>query len=284
MRAALIYLVGVVLLGVNFAWLVHGLLPFPYERVLSRSILLFAAIGLIPLWRHLDLSIDKIGLRPFDKSVLMPAYLVGVGIMLPVLLFFSIVGFRVGNTEVDFAGFDWWRFVVVAFTSAWLVGVFEEALFRGVFFSKLRNRYSFAVAAGVSSLVYAGVHFLRGPDDLVIDNVTWYTGYMMVGAAFSGVGDLPSIWDSALSLFLLGLVFCVVRQRYGLWACIALHSAWVFTLRAFKEVTVRDIVNPYASWTGSYDHFTGNLVTAWLLFILVLMALSERHNRNRVVG
>ena len=280
MIPTVVYLFCVVVGGVTFSWLIHEAIPVPYEKVLSRSVLLFAAIGLVPLWRKLGLNAQRIGLAPFDRATLPTAYLVGVGLILPLLLFYAVTGFRVWNTAIDLAGLDFWRFVVVAFLSAWLVGIFEESLFRGVFFGSLLEKYGFPIAAITSSLFYSFVHFIGGIDDIVIDQVTYTTGFEMVGLAFAQLTELEDIWDSALSLFLLGMMFCVVRIRFGLWACIALHSAWVFGIRTFKELTVRDVVNPFASWTGEYDHFVGNLASVWLVFIFVVLALVDTHRHK----
>ena len=277
MWPTLVYLAVTIVGGVSFAWLIHDWLPFTYERILSRSVLLFAAVGLIPLWRKLSLNAAEIGLAPINRQIVIPGYLLGLLLLGPLILFFTVTGFRVSNTAIDFAAWDWWRFLIIAFVSAWLVGVFEETLFRGVFFGRLRQSRSFGVAAVVSSLVYASVHFVRAPDDVVHESINFVTGFVMVSQAFSGLTVLSDIWDSFLALFLLGILFCVIRQRFGLWACIALHSAWVFGIRTFKELTVRDVVNPFAGWVGSYDHFVGNLVTAWLLFIFVVLALRQQY-------
>ena len=47
-----------------FAWLVADSLDYPYLKILSRAVLLFAALGLIPLWRSAGLSARAIGLTP----------------------------------------------------------------------------------------------------------------------------------------------------------------------------------------------------------------------------
>ena len=281
MWPTLVYLFATVVGGVTFAWLVHDWLPVSYERVLTRSILLFAAAGLIPLWRRLALSSVTIGIRPVDRGIILPCYVLGLLLLGPLILFFLVTGFRVGNSVINLLTWDWWRFVLLAFVSGWLVGVFEETLFRGVFFGRLRANVSFATAAVITSLVYASMHFVRAPEDIPADGVTFFTGFAVVGQAFAGVTDIPIIWDSALSLFLLGILFCWVREKVGLWACIALHSAWVFGIRTFKELTVRDVVNPFAEWVGSYDHFVGNLATMWLLFIFVVLALHRQYNEQR---
>jgi len=36
---------------------------------------------------------------------------------------------------------------------------------------------------------------------------------------------------------------------------------------------VRDVVNPYQGFVGTYDNFVGHVVSIWLLFIFVVLAL-----------
>ena len=215
-----------------------------------------------------------------QRSGLLSTYLVGLALLLPLVLFFYRVGFRVGDRTVVFISTEWAAFIGLAFVSAWLVGVFEETLFRGVFFQSLRKKWSFWTATSVTSFVYAAVHFIGGE---VVEpaQVAWYSGFVMVAEAFSQFEQPVQIWDSFVSLFLLGVLFCHLREKFGLWHCIALHSAWVFGIRVFKEMTVRDIVNPFAGWVGTYDHFVGNLVSVWLLFIFVVLALVQLQQKNR---
>ncbi len=276
---AVIYLGGAILLGIVLAWVLFLLTEYTYTKLLSRSILLVAAIGLIPMWRYLRLSWVEIGLDlttrddalAWIKYLCVP-YALAILFVVPVMFFFLVVGFRV--VDVDFVFFDapFFGMLGVLFISSALVAVFEETLFRGVMFTALRRTASFTTTALVSALVYALVHFLE-PADISITQVDWSTGFVRVTDAFAGLNAVPQQWDAFLCLFLLGILFAWVRERFDLWCCIALHAAWVFALRFYKELTIRDIVNIYQPWVGEYDNFTGNLVSFWLIFAFVLLAL-----------
>ena len=63
--------------------------------------------------------------------------------------------------------------------------------------------------------------------------------------------------------------------------CVAIHASWVFVIRTVKESTVRDIVNPFAGWVGSYDNFVGPMVFFWLVFIVVMIHLSVQHKSRQ---
>ncbi len=123
------------------------------------------------------------------------------------------------------------------------------------------------------------MHFLDA-DRITDDGHTWYAGFAHVWTAFAGLAEPARFVDSFLALFLLGVLLCQVRARMGLWWCIGLHAAWVFSIRVYKELTVRDIVNPYQSWVGDYDNFVGHLVSVWVLFLFVLMSLYRSHRKE----
>ena len=85
------------MLGSLFAWATHGWLPFEYEKVLSRSILIFAALGLVPLWRLLGLTPAGIGLDGFSSREWLGAFGLGLLLIGPVVLFF--LGGRVPGAD-----------------------------------------------------------------------------------------------------------------------------------------------------------------------------------------
>lgn len=131
------------------------------------------------------------------------------------------------------------------------------------------------MSAVVASVIYAGVHFLDG-EGSVPEQVTWYSGYEIVLSAFSPLLDPASYWDGFVALFLLGMLFCLVREKLSLWWCIGLHAAFVFAIRMFKELTVRDGYSAYQVWVSSYDNFVGHLVSIWLIFVFVVMVLYQQ--------
>ena len=275
MRASGIVLIYLFLASTSasiLAWLLVDVLAYPYEKIFSRALLLFTALGLVPLWRVAGLNAADVGLKPARWAHLFWAYPIGLLLVLPLVLVFFVVGYRVFDDRIVYASSHFVQFVLTAVVSGLLVGLFEETLFRGVMLCALRKVTKFVPAMVISSLLYASVHFLR-QDSLMSDSHSWYSGYAHVLQAFTGFAQLTEIWDSFAALFLLGLLFCWVRQYVSLWACVGLHAAWVFAIRIFKEITVRDIVNPYQVLVGSYDNFVGILVAIWLVFIFVVITL-----------
>ncbi len=278
-----LYLLLAVAAASLLAWGLYQHLDFGYDKILSRSVLLFVALGLIPLCRAARLSLYDMGLRPVQWQAVVYAYPLGLLILLPLVLVFMVTGFRVLDDRVEYLGGVFLGFAAGALASSLLVGLFEEILFRGLMFSALRRSSSFVAASTVVGTVYAAVHFLDAEPLAADANIYWYSGFTQVFAAFQQMLDAAGDWDSFVALFLLGVLFCWMREYIGLWWCIGLHAAWVFGIRMFKEITVRDIVNPYEVLVGSYDNFVGHLVSVWLLFIFVVLAL-HRQLRSQSSG
>jgi len=269
-----LYLTIAVTAASVLAWLLEGVLSVSYDKILSRGVLLFAALGLVPLVRMSALSPREMGLRPVVVRDAVRAFPLGLVALLPLILVFIVTGFRVIDDRVVYIGDVFLGWVAVALIGALLVGWFEETLFRGVLFSVLCERIGVRAAAVSVGLIYAGVHFLQA--EPIAHEVQWYSGYSQIGLALQQAFDWSRHWESFLTLFLLGLFFCWIKVRVGLWYAIGLHAGFVFGIRLFKEITVRDVVNPYQMFVGSYDNFVGHLASFWLLFIFVVIALHQR--------
>lgn len=84
-----------------------------------------------------------------------------------------------------------------------LIGLFEEIAFRGYLFQMLFRGFGFAVAAGISSVLFGAVHLSNTTESLL-------------GVLHAG---------------LLGAVLCYSIARTGsLWWAIGLHTSWNWTL------------------------------------------------------
>ena len=271
---ASLYLTGAVLLGSLLAWATHDWMPVAYETVLSRSILLFAAIGLWLLWRWLGYSPADIGLDNFAQTHLLVSFAEGLLLILPIVIFFWAVGFRVRIPEEQFVLLNLGSTVPLFLASGALVALFEESLFRGVLFTAFNDRFGVLFAVVGSSVAYAAVHFLAV--DATEISPSWYSGFTYLFASVAGLAEPIAYWDSFVSLFLLGVLLCLIRRQFGLFACMGLHAAWVFVIRLQSEISDRDIVNPYAGLVGQYDNFTGHLVSVWLLLLVFGLVMQSR--------
>ena len=280
--AALIHLAAAGVLGCALAGLLHGWIDASFETLLSRSVILAALLLVVPFMKWLRLSRTELG---FQAPLLRPLTLSwGLGALLaaPLIAVFALTGYRVIDDRVAYASMPFLWGCLAALGSGALVGLIEETIFRGLLLSGLRASQGFLPAAILSSAIYAAVHFLEA--SAAPTAVDWATGFVLAAESLAGLASAAlGDWPSFLSLFLLGFALCWVRERTGsLYACIGLHAAFVTCIRLLKDVTVRDVVNPYAWLVGEYDHFVGHLATAWLLLIgLALYAAKWAGARSR---
>lgn len=272
------YLLAIVFVASVLSWLLAGWLEYEYLKVLSKSIQLVLVLSVIPLWRWLRLDFYAIGLEDWRARVWLRWVGAGIVSLLPLILFFLVTGFRVLDNRVSILSLDFLVTVSTVVVGAFLVAVFEEILFRGVLYTLFRRAWSVLMSAAGVSLLYAGVHFLRNEETLL--TVGLFSGFTYLSKALLGLGAVAQDLGSFGTLFLLSLVLIWARTQFNLWVCIALHASWVLSIRMFKELTIRDIVNPFASWVGSYDNFIGPLALFWLIFIVVLIRLYLQRRLN----
>ena len=230
------------------------------------------------LWRWLSLSREGLGLGAgVDKAWLL---WIGWGLVmvLPLILCYMVTGFRVLDDRVDYASAPFAGTVLKILVGACLVALFEELLFRGLLYELYRRVMSLPVAAVSVSILYMLVHYVGAAEPG--DDIGPWTGLSVALLAVGDVTELIEDLGSATSLFFIGLLLIWARERFSLYLCIALHATWVFVIRLFKAVTVRDVVNPYQSWAGTLDNFIGPVTVFWLGFILVVVVLFRAHQRR----
>jgi len=275
------FLVLAALAGATIAWPLWWFTDLPWDKVLSRSVLLCAALLVWPLLRYLSLDANRVFGRGWSWRVFIRYWLIGLILIAPPAMVFLLTGFRVfdhtWHEELDGLA----AALVGGLFAGVLAAMLEETVFRGVFFLALHRVANFVVAATVSSALYALCHFLRTDFDLATPG--FFSGYEALGLALAPLASPALWWDSFVGLFLLGLLLCMVRVRTeSLLPCIALHAAWIFFLRAYKELTGRDIQNPWAWLVGEHDNFTGIVVAGWLLVLIVIYLRSGRRASRAV--
>ena len=120
-----------------------------------------------------------------------------------------------------------------------------------------------------SSLIYSLFHFIKIP--LIIDeNIFWYTGLIELLNIFANFFKIISL-DSAMTLLILGILLGIIRVRYqSISYCIGIHTGFIFLIKTFKQNSSVNYNSAYNSFLSSYDQFTGNLASIWIIFILII--------------
>lgn len=282
-RALLIYL-AVVLLGaaafspwvwhgVQAAWPESSLARQPFHRYVNRCLLGLAVAGLWPLLRALRAdSWQGIGAdRPWSSvGQGLRGLGLGWGSLGMAALIAVMAGAREWNPTAEPA--LWWKHLRNAAGAAAGVSVLEELLFRGAVFSALRRTHSFALAAGVSSGIYAFVHFFQRPPSPTI--ITAGSGFHMLGLMLQGFVLWQELIPGLLTLGLAGMLLALARERTGrIWLGVGLHAGWIFWLKSYGFTTAT-VAGAHSFWGTSrlYDGWpalgvlalTGVLLHRWL--------------------
>ena len=279
------YFAAVLFSGSLLSYPIHLLdvafeMNYGYEKVLSRSIVLASVLLLWPVIRYLVPSLEAVGLGPWSKSSIWRGALLGAIVVLPVVILIFALEIRVLDPRISITVGMVVSLVVVGGIVGLVVGFIEEVIFRGLVFSLLRGWTNAVVAAVFASVLYALVHFLDTPSDFSVAEVTWLTGFDYLGESFSTLTGPAEYWDSFVALFLLGLALNWVRVRGNLYWCVGIHAGLVMAIHVTKALSVRSVVNPYKGLVGSYDHFTGHLVSMWLVMLAVAVTIWLVHRRR----
>lgn len=257
--------------------LIHDVLPSsplvrqPFHRYINRSLIVFALAGLWPLHRFgffPDLRGAGWIRRPSLVRELACGFLLGLGTLALIVVAACCAGVRTWNEAVT--GPIVVQHVFKAAGAALLVSLMEELLFRGGIFGGLRRAGGFRLAAAVSSVIYALVHFFQRPAPP--DFVDAFTGFQMLARMSVGFLDLSAMVPGFFNLALAGLILSAVRERTGaLWVSIGLHAGWIFWLKSYAYFT-RPLDGATNAFWGS-----SKLIDGWIaLPVLLLAALAIR--------
>ena len=194
------------------------------------------------------------------------------------------VCFLLINVALFFAGiFAWgnpnerlvtlvWRGFILAFASA----TFQEILFRGIAMGIFLRAMRPSAALGLSSLLYATMHFLQVPPGLsVVDPDAAGVGFEMLWKIAERFADGRSVLGTFVPLLASGFIFAHARWRTAsLWLPIGLHAGWIFSSNLLGSVTIvagRQGVNP---WEISAISIRQGMV---ILFGIILVGLITNH-------
>lgn len=251
----------------------------PLARVFDRVFEILLIVALVVWWRRLDLgSAADIGLRhPSWPRDLGRGLCIGLGGVAMGLL----LGWAAGAVvpQLRFApGKTVWK-VALGLLGAVIVGVGEEALFRGVLLRRFRLDFGPRAAVIVSTAIYAVVHALRTRGSSGLAGP--WGGVHRVMGLFAPLGE-PATWPSLVGLTLLGLLLVAARQRSGaLWVSIGIHASWVAVFRVgrlFMHVRPRPVWVVGPGWPPLIGGIAGLVALAGSAFLLWRMSQSFRRH------
>ena len=202
---------------------------YDFGRVYHRVFEVLLVAAFIAGWRRLDLGGPaEIG---FERAGWARQLCSGLGIGfgglavgLGVALLLGGVGFELRYPPVKTV-----RKALLGLVAALLVGVGEEALFRGVLFRRFTRDAGLVVGVVAVTVVYAGLHGLRR---VRLDGAVDMWSGLAYTEALLGRIVAPVNLMPLLGLLLLGSLLVAARLASGaLWLPIGIHAAWVAVFR-----------------------------------------------------
>ena len=236
-----------------------------FHRYVSRALLVLALIGLWPLLRSFGArSLADLGFQRGENIFCRVAkgLVIGFGSLAIAAILALACGARSMNSGLTPGQIA--RALLTAVVSAIVVGVLEEILFRGGIFGALRKSMNWEAALGISSAIYALVHFFAKPANF--SEVHWNSGFIALARMSAGFTDVHALLPGFFNLLLAGAL-AVAYQRTGtLYFSIGLHAGWIFWLKAYGVCT--------AATPGANVWFWGTekLIDGWLALPVLLVA------------
>lgn len=264
---------GVLVVSAFLAPWLHTFLPFKFDRILRR-LLMIGAIGLgVLLVRERREMLGNFGLRwEGRKSFRMIAigFLAGTMLVFGLSLLQWALGARFWQpAQTD--GWHWIGFVFKGLGGGLIIGAIEEIFFRGFLFAILKDLWNGRVSLVVTNLIYALVHFfpkgkvMVGPDPTVWDSLRIYA------AIVPSSGELIQILPAVLGLFLFGLILSFLFLHYGsLFPNMGVHAGCVFGIKLNRRFVpeIADRMNWISGTKNIYDGWVGIGVLAVLCVLL----------------
>jgi membrane protease YdiL (CAAX protease family) len=186
-------------------------------------------------------------------------------------VFFTLNSLGVHSVDMTKAWTLGWaaKKIGIAFGLALLIGLVEESVFRGLLLTSLRKYLSAFSAVLISSVYYAGLHFLDSKSPVSEATLSLNGSFQLLGEAYHNVFAMQDVTAFA-ALCVVGLFLGLLRLRgdVNLALCIGCHTGWVTLIRMSKSTMSVDLNTPYSLLVSPYDGVIGVLVAVWLLFVL----------------
>ncbi|MGK7932604.1 MAG: lysostaphin resistance A-like protein [Microcystaceae cyanobacterium] len=206
----------------------------PFQAVTSQQKLplVVALYSIAPLLVWLTCQIDGKSLSDYGlpwQFSLIYSLLIGIGLgILGLMLVFSL---ETWGGWIRWKRENWSKLIknsVPLLVIALWIGITEELIFRGIFQTQLQEDFSPAIAAIISSVIFALLHLLwERQETLPQLPGLWLMGIVLVGAMWLDGGNLGLAWG--------------------------LHTAWVWGLASLDTAELISYPDESPQWiTGIY--------------------------------
>jgi len=255
-------------------WLgVHALVPgWAFHGIVGRFWQLLLLIGILLAKRRLGLR----GRADWGWGLPRPVFLrqagagfaIGVATMLPMTIAMFAIGIL--RLRSGFGPAMLLDAIVGGLLTGLAVAIVEETFFRGLMYRAVDRESGFVTATWCTAVVYAAIHFFS-PARIPADAVALGSGLQLLGGALEHFSNPLPVFDSFVTLVLVGLLLALVRRRTGAIAVgLGLHMGWVFVIKATIKLTRVNEDAPASFLVGGYDGYTGWLVAGWAAALIAV--------------
>lgn len=243
----------------------------PFRQILTRSTQLYLVLSIYPIARYLKISKKEFGFAPslvFLKQ-LCQGFGIGFIVLIPIFIVLYALGINVFDQSEPWTLERLANYMIVTLLVALLISVIEESLFRGIVIVGLIRKLPVIAAILLTSLYYAGLHFLSIKTNLSVPDIHFFSGFVLLGEALANVVN-PSNQPAFLALLMVGIFLGVLRTQVetSLGLCIGCHTCWVWQIKMSKKLFNTNYDSDYQYLVSHYDGVIGPLVAAWLLVIV----------------
>lgn len=254
--------------------LVQNVADVPFKTIISD---LCSLSGLVLVFLFLKykgcLNRQVSGFATGNTSLtrdIMTGFGAGIGIML--VLELMLLGLDVHQPEPDLdVSLHTLAILFIKGVFAGLgVGLIEETIFRGALLGGLRTMTGTLSAVFATSVVYAGVHFIKFPALPPGAEIHWYTGFSVLSDSFARFAK-PVFVDMFLALSAFGFLLALVRMNKGnIYQCIGIHAGVVFSMKLISHLTDYNPDGSFLFLVNKIDRLLGYL--AFVLLVILTIA------------
>jgi len=243
------------------------------RKLVSKGTQVFLILSIFPLRRYLALSWKQIGFAP--KAIFFKQLGLGLGLGLltlaPVLAILYGLDIHTIDVSRDWSIIKVVERLAIALLLALLISFAEEPLFRGLLLVGLRKKMVVTMAILISSVYYAGLHFLKSSTPITYEELHFNSSFKLLAEAFANWLN-PEILSAFIALFIVGLFLAIIRTqvKQSLGLCIGCHASWVWQIKVSKDFFNTNQQSEYLYLVSSYDGVVGPLVSGWLFLVIII--------------
>ena len=243
-----------------------------FRQIITRVTQVFLLLSIFPFMAYLRINKAELGFAPrgqFFKQLLQ-GFGLGLLVLLPVFGVLFVLDVNVIDETQHWTVGLLAKYMAITLGVALLISVIEESLFRGSVLVGLKKKLPVLIAILLTSIYYAGLHFLSAKTNPVMQDVTLWTGFQLLGEAFNNVVD-PQHFSAFMALLMVGVFLGVLSTQVdvSLGLCIGCHTSWVWQIKMSKKLFNTDFNVQYHYLVSHYDGVIGPFVSVWLTLILI---------------